>query len=414
MTQNRSVAVTGIGIYTSIGNTREDFWNSLINGKSGTRRIQSFDPSGHKSQVASEIISFNPDSHLDPKVHRKMARSTQLAVCSAMDAVKDAHLDLEKEDRSRIGCVIGCGAGGITIIEEQYAEFSKRGPGSVQPLTVPKSISNMPVCQTTIILGLYGPSLAVAAACATGAHSIGAGLDLLRQGRADVVLAGATESTISPFIVECYDCMGVLSRGSSDPASASRPFDLNRDGFVIAEGACVLVLETHEHASRRGAIPLADLNGFGITSDAFSIFAPEPTGDWAAAAMEGALKDAGLTPGDIGYVNAHGTATKANDRIETIAIKRALKTSKIPVSSNKSMIGHALGAAGAIEAAATVLTLYHGILPPTINYETPDPECDLDVIPNKAREVKIKAALSNSFGFGGQNGTLAFTRFGAF
>jgi len=413
MSEHRSVFVTGIGIYTSIGNNRTDFWNSLIAGKSGIKRIQSFDPSGLKSQVASEVSTFSPDSHLEPKVYRKMARGTQLAVCAAIDAVQDAQLDLEKEDRTRIGCVIGCGAGGITIIEEQYGEFLKRGTGSVNPLTVPKSINNMPACHTTMILGIYGPSLAVSAACATGAHSIGAGLDLLRQGRADVILAGSTESAISPFTVEAYDCMGVLSRSNGDPSSASRPFDLNRDGFVIAEGAGMLVLETFEHASRRGAIPLAVLNGFGITSDAYSIFAPEPNGVWAAAAMEGALRDAALNPEDIGYINAHGTATKANDRVETIAIKKALGTNKIPVSSNKSMIGHTLGAAGAIEAAATVLTLYHGILPPTINFETPDPECDLDVVPNKAREVRINAALSNSFGFGGQNGALAFTRPGS-
>lgn len=414
MSQNRSAAVTGIGIYTSIGSTRNDFWNALVSGKSGVRRIQSFDPQGNKSQIASEVTTFNPDAHLDPKVYRKMSRSTQLAVCAAIDAVKDAHLEIEKEDRTRIGCVIGCGAGGITIIEEQYSEFVKRGSGSVNPITIPKSITNMPACHTTIVLGIYGPSLAVTAACATGAHSIGAGLGLLREGRADVILAGATESAISPFTVECYDSMGVLSRSNAEPASASRPFDLNRDGFIIAEGACMLVLETFEHARKRGAVPLAILKGFGISSDAFSIFAPEPTGIHAAAAMEDALRDAALNPEEVGYINAHGTATKANDRIETMAIKKVFSTNRIPVSSNKSMIGHTLGAAGAIEAAATVLTLYHGILPPTINFETADPECDLDVIPNKAREVKINAALSNSFGFGGQNGVLAFTRFESF
>jgi 3-oxoacyl-[acyl-carrier-protein] synthase II len=414
MSHNSAVAVTGIGIYTSIGNTREDFWNSLVSGKSGIRRIRSFDPQGNKSQIASEVTDFKPDAYLDPKVCRKMSRSTQMAVCAAIDAVRDGQLDMDKEDRTRIGCVIGCGAGGITIIEEQYSEFVKRGSGSVNPLTIPKAITNMPACHATIVLGIYGPSLAVTAACATGAHSIGMGLGLLREGRADVILAGATESALSPFIVEMYDSMGVLSRSNAEPACASRPFDLNRDGFIIAEGACMLVLETLEHARKRGAVPLAILKGFGISSDAFSIFAPEPTGIHAAAAMEDALKDAALNPEDIGYINAHGTATKANDRIESMAIKKVFGTKRIPVSSNKSMIGHALGAAGAIEAAATALTLHHGILPPTINFETPDPECDLDVIPNKARDVKITAALSNSFGFGGQNGALVFTRFDTF
>ena len=410
MSKSRSVLVTGIGIYTSIGSTREEFWASLIEGKSGIKRIQAFDPSGNKSQIASEVPSFSTDNYMEPKQARKMVRASQMAVCAGIDAVRDAGLDLEKVNRARIGCIIGTGAGGSTLIEEQITEFQSKGPGSINPLTVPRAIHNMPSSNTAMILGIHGPSFGISGACTTGTHSIGLALSVMREGRADVMLAGGCESAISSFSVDCYDVMGVLSRNNDEPSKASRPFDLNRTGFVIAEGAAVLLLETEEHARQRGAVPLAVLRGFGMTTDAYSIAAPEPDGTWAAAAMVEALRDAGLAPEDIGYINAHGTSTKPNDRIETMAIKKALKTSKIPVSSNKSMIGHGLGAAGAIEAAATVLSVHHGILPPTINYETPDPDCDLDYIPNVAREVKIKAALSNSFGFGGQNGTLAFCR----
>jgi 3-oxoacyl-[acyl-carrier-protein] synthase II len=284
------------------------------------------------------------------------------------------------------------------------------GPGSVNPLTVPRVIANMPVCNTAMVLGIHGPNLGVSAACTTGTHSIGIALGLLRGGMADVILAGGAESTMTPLVLDAYASMGVLSSSNENPEKASRPFDLNRDGFVMGEGACVLVLETLEHAEKRNAKPLALLSGFGMTSDAYAIAAPEPNGIWAAKAMQLAINDAGLNPEDIGYINAHGTSTRMNDKTETLAIQMAFGSYKIPVSSNKSMIGHTLGAAGAIEAAATVLAVHHGILPPTINYEFRDPECELDVVPNKARALKIEAAISNSFGFGGQNGVLVFTK----
>jgi len=268
----------------------------------------------------------------------------------------------------------------------------------------------MPVCNAAMVLGIHGPSLGIAAACTTGTHSIGVALGLLRGGMADVILAGGAESTITPYVLDGYASMGVLSTNNDIPEKASRPFDLNRDGFVIGEGACVLVLETLEHAEKRGAKPLALLSGFGMTSDAYGIAAPEPNGLWAAEAMLLAVKDAGLKPEDIGYINAHGTSTKMNDKTETLAIKKAFENLNIPVSSSKSMFGHLLGAAGAVEAAATVLAVHNGILPPTINYETKDPECDIDVVPNQARSVKIEAAVSNSFGFGGQNGVLVFSK----
>ena len=374
MNKNKEIVVTGIGIFTSIGSNRADFWNSLIAGKSGIKRIQAFDPVGHKSQIGSEVLSYNPENYFDRKESRKMARVSQLASSAAIEAVKDAGLDLANEDRDRIGCVIGSAAGDITHLEDQHSRFLKMGPGSVNPLTVPRVIANMPVCNTAMVLGIHGPNLGVSAACTTGTHSIGIALGLLRGGMADVILAGGAESTMTPLVLDAYASMGVLSSSNENPEKASRPFDLNRDGFVMGEGACVLVLETLEHAEKRNAKPLALLSGFGMTSDAYAIAAPEPNGIWAAKAMQLAINDAGLNPEDIGYINAHGTSTRMNDKTETLAIQMAFGSYKIPVSSNKSMIGHTLGAAGAIEAAATVLAVHHGILPPTINYEFRDPE----------------------------------------
>jgi 3-oxoacyl-[acyl-carrier-protein] synthase II len=406
----KSVVVTGIGVFTSIGCNRNDFWNSLITGKSGIRKIQAFDPQAHKSQIGSEILSYEPEEYFDRKESRKMARVSQLASSAAIEAVKDACLDLNNEDRARIGCVIGSAAGDYTHLEDQHIRFLKMGPGSVNPITVPRVIPNMASCNAAIVLGIHGPNMGVSAACTTGTHSIGMALLLLRGGFADVILAGGAESTMTPLVLDAYSSMGVLSKFNENPELASRPFDMNRDGFVMGEGACVLVLENLEHAQKRGAKPLAYLSGFGMTSDAYGIAAPEPNGFWAAAAMQNAVKDAGLNPEDIGYINAHGTSTRVNDKTETLAIQQAFKNRNIPVSSNKSMIGHTLGAAGAIEAAATVLAVHHGILPPTINFETKDPECDLDVIPNKARVLNIENAISNSFGFGGQNGVLVFSK----
>jgi len=412
MDKNKAVVVTGIGVFSSIGCNRNDFWNSLVSGKSGIRRIQAFDPQTHKSQVGSEVLSYNPEDYFDRKESRKMARVSQFAASAAIEAVRDAGLILENEDRDRIGCIIGSAAGDMTNMEDQHIRFLKMGPGSVNPLTVPRVIANMPACNAAMALGIHGPNLGVSAACTTGTHSIGIALGLLRGGMADVILAGGAESTMTPYVLDAYSSMGVLSSSfNENPETASRPFDLNRDGFVMGEGACVLVLETLEHAEKRNAKPLAYLSGFGMTSDAYGIAAPEPDGMFAAKAMQLAVKDASLNHEDIGYINAHGTSTKVNDKTESLAIKKAFGDTKIPVSSNKSMIGHTLGAAGAIEAAATVLAIHHGILPPTINYGFIDPECDLDVIPDKARVSSISAAISNCFGFGGQNGVLVFTEF---
>ncbi len=407
---NKEIVVTGIGVFTSIGCNKTDFWKALISGKSGIKRIQSFEPDGYLSQIASEIPAFNPDKYMLPKQARKMARFSQLASCAAIEAVKDAGLDIEKEDPLRVGCVIGSAAGDYKNIEEQYFRFQQKGPGSVNPLSIPRIIPNMPPCNAAIVLGIHGPNLGVSTACATGAFAIGTALGLLREERVDVVLAGGTESTITPLVVDGYSTMKVLSRRNSEPEKASRPFDADRDGFVIGEGAGVLVLETMGHARKRGAEPFAILKGFGMTSDAYNIALPAPDGKWASLAIKDALRDARLNKEDIGYINAHGTSTKVNDRVETTAIRQVFDDRAVPVSSNKSMIGHTLGAAGAIEAAATILSIYHDVLPPTINYDTKDPECELDVIPNEAREVNVKAAISNAFGFGGQNGVLVFSK----
>lgn len=414
MNEKETVVVTGIGIFSSIGCTRETFWTSLVNGVSGVRTITAFDPKGHRSKIASEVDSFIPTDYLPVKQVKRMARVSQLATCASIEAVRDAGLDLEKEVPERIGCVIGSAAGDWHTIEDQHANFRDKGPGCVNPLSIPKIIPNMPACNAALVLGIHGPNMGLTTACATGAHAIGMALGILRQGQADVVLAGGAEATITPVVVDGYASMHVLSTRNDDPEKASRPFDAGRDGFVIGEGAGILVLESLSHAKKRGAEPLAVVSGFGMTADAYSIAIPGPDGRWPAAAIAQAARDAGISLDAVDYVNAHGTSTKINDKVETLALKTVFKNRKgglPPVSSNKSMIGHTLGAAGAIEAAATVLSVRHGVLPPSINYENRDPDCDLDVVANEAREGKIRAAISNSFGFGGQNGVLVFSRF---
>jgi 3-oxoacyl-[acyl-carrier-protein] synthase II len=406
------VAVTGIGVFSSIGCDRETFWSSLVSGTSGIKYIQAFDASRHKSKIASEIASFQPEIFLNFKQARRMARVSQLASCAALSAAKDAGLNLNSENSYRVGCVIGSAAGDYYNLEQQYDRFKEKGPGFVNPLAIPKVIPNMPASNVGITLGIRGPNLGVSTACATGAHAIGIALMILRQGFADIVLAGGAESTITPYVVDGYSCMGVLSQRNDSPHQASRPFDVDRDGFVIGEGAGVLVLESLSHAQKRRADILALVKGFGMTCDAYNVAIPHPEGVAAASAMTGAIRDAGLNIEDIGHINAHGTSTKVNDKAETKAIHAAFAEHgrKVPVTSIKSMIGHTLGAAGAIEAAATVLTLHHGIIPPTINHDTRDPECDLNIVANEARESKITAAISNSIGFGGQNGVIVFTR----
>ena len=410
MSDGSRIVVTGIGVVTSIGSTRESFWRALTAGVSGVAPIAAFDASQYQTQIGSEVRDFDPQAYMTRKLAGRMGRNSQMAVAAAMGAVKDAGLDLASMDSARVGCCVGTAAGDFNELEENHAGFLQRGPKAISPFCVPKVIPNMPAGNVAIALGIHGPNFAALSACATGAHSIGMALLLLRTGQADVMLAGGVESTITPFVLNGYSAMGALSKRNDVPAKASRPFDKTRDGFVMGEGAGVLVLETLAHARARGAEPIAEVAGFGMTADAFGLAQPDPEATWTTRAMELALRDAGMSTGDVQYINAHGTSTPANDRSEAKAIGRVFGETPPLVSSIKSMIGHTLGAAGAIEAAATALTIKHGVIPPTINYEVPDEEIALDVVPNVARAVRVDGALSNSLGFGGQYGVLAFRR----
>ncbi len=406
-----SIAITGIGVYAAVGNNRKEFWDALTAGRSGAGPISGFDASRFKSRVAAEIKNFDPEQYLTKKRARRMARFSQLASCAALQAVEDAGLTLDSLEPSRVGTVIGTAAGDYENLEAEHKKLLERGPGFGHPLSVPMIIPNMSSANVAIDIGISGPNLGIATACSSGAHAIGVASLMLKSGTADIMLAGGAEAAISPLTVNAYGCMGVLTSRNDDPEHASRPFDAERDGFLIGEGSAVLVLERADDARRRGAPILAYLAGAGMTSDAHSIAIPEPEGAAAAAAISQALVQAKLAPEEVGYINAHGTSTLANDATETKAIKLALGShaADVAISSNKSMIGHTLGAAGAVEAAATVLAVHSGVLPPTINYEHPDPDCDLDYVPNEAREKRVHAAISNSFGFGGQNCALLFT-----
>jgi 3-oxoacyl-[acyl-carrier-protein] synthase II len=399
-----------MGVYSAIGNTKDAFWEGLANGVSGAGPITRFDASKHGSTVAAEIKDFDPTEYISRKRARRMARFSQIVTCAAVQAHRDSGIDLESFDPYRVGTVIGTAAGDYDNLEQQHQVLLEQGPGRGNPMAVPMIIPNMSSANISIDLGISGPNLGVASACSSGGHALAMAALLLRCGSADVVYAGGSEAAISPLTVNAYACMGVLTSRNDEPERASRPFDAERDGFLIGEGAAVMTLEREDHAKARGATIYAYLCGAGMTADAHSIAIPQPDGAAAAQAITMAARDAGVPIDDIGYINAHGTSTAANDRTETLAIKRALgdHAYKTAVSSTKSMIGHTLGAAGAVEAAATVLALHHGVLPPTINYENPDPDCDLDYVPNTAREQKVKAAVSNSFGFGGQNVSLLF------
>jgi len=404
------VVVTGVGVVSALGNGVDEFWANVVAGKSGAARISAFDPAGFHSEVACEVKGFDPDARMSKKQSRRMARFSQFAVYAAIEAVRNAGLDIPNLDPSRIGCMVGAAAGGFDVLEGQYASFLSTGPKNGNPLSVPKTIANMAACAVAINLGVTGPNMAVLSACATGGHNLAMAKMMIQSGYADVVIAGGTEATITPMVVDAYGCMGVLSTRNGDPARASRPFDRDRDGFVIGEGAGIMVLESLSHARKRGAPVLGTFLGFGMTGDASSIAIPEPEGRHAARAMSLAASDGGINVDDIQYVNAHGTSTSANDAVETKAIRLAFgrHADALMVSSTKSMIGHTLGAAGAIEAIVTVLSLRDGVAPPTINLETPDPACDLDYVPGSARRAPLRHAISNSFGFGGQNVSVLF------
>jgi len=409
----RRVVVTCLGAVTPIGNDVAQYWEGLRGGRNGVAAITLFDASRHACRFAAEVKNFDPTGWLEPKEAKRWDRFCQFGVVAAKQAVQDAGLTIDDTNRNRVGVSIGSGVGGLLMMETQAQVLNDRGPDRVTPFCVPMMIPNMATGLTAIALGARGPSSAVATACAAGSNAIGDAFRQIQLGLADVMICGGAESAITPLGVAAFASAKALSFRNDDPATASRPFDLERNGFVIGEGAGMLVLESLDHALARGATPLAEIVGYGTTCDAHHITSPSPGGVGGAEAMRLALVDAHLKPEDVDYVNAHGTSTQANDSNETAAIKSALGdwARQIPVSSTKSMTGHLLGGSGGIEAVASVLAIGHNLVPPTINYHTPDPACDLDVVPNVARDHTVNVVLSNSFGFGGHNVCLAFRRF---
>ena len=403
----RRVVITGLGVVTPLGIGVEKTWQGIIAGKSGITKITRFDASEYPCQIAGEVKDFNPGDYIDKKEIKKMDTFIHFAVAASQEAVDDAGLKITPDNAERVGVYIGAGIGGLPAIEHYHDVLKEKGPGRVSPFFIPMVIINLASGQVAIRFGAKGPNSCAVTACATGNHCLGDALRIIQRGEADVMIAGGAESTICPLAVAGFAAAKALSRRNDHPEGASRPFDRDRDGFVIGEGAGVLVLEELEHAQRRGVRIYGELAGYAMTSDAYHITAPPDDGGGAVDCMQKALKDAGVEKSDIGYINAHATSTFA-DKIETQVIKTVFgqRAFQLPVSSTKSMTGHLLGAAGGIEAVFTTLALYHGLLPPTINLEHADPECDLDYIPGQARPAPIKAAVSNAFGFGGVNACL--------
>ncbi len=406
---NQRIAITGIGPVTPIGIGVDAFWESLRNGRSGVDRIQAYDATDHKVQIAAEVRDFDGNNYIDPKAAKRMARFAEMGVVAAHLAVEDAGLDLNHVDRERVASVINTGGGGVTTIASETEAMARRGADRVSPFFVPIMAANMASCQVSIELGLQGPAITTAAACASSIYAFQDAATLMRLDEADLVISGGTESNISALGIAGLANMRALSRNNDDPAGASRPFDKERDGFVFGEGAVVCVLESLEAAQDRGARIYAEVLGAARTADAFHITQPRPDGAGAARAMNLALHNAGIAPADVDYICAHGTSTSLNDLAETIAIKTVFgeHANQLAISSPKSMTGHLMGAAGSLSVAATALAIHHGELPPTINLHTPDPECDLDYVPNQSRRSDTKVALANGFGFGGQNAVVA-------
>jgi len=409
----RRVVITGIGMVTPLGIKTEEVWDNLLKGKSGIGLVTRFDTSNYATKIAGEVKNFNPADYMDKKEARRMDPFTHYAVAAAKIAHEDSGLKITSNNRDRIGVVIGSGVGGITTVEEQHAILLNRGPNRVSPFFVPMLIANMAPGQISINLGVRGPNLTTTTACASGTHAVGDAFKMIQYGLADVIFAGGAEAAVCPLAFAGFCSMRAMSTNNDNPEGACRPFDKNRDGFVLGEGAGVMVLEELEHALARGAKIYAEVIGYGMSDDAYHITAPAPEGDGARLAMSNALADAGILPEQVDYINAHGTSTELNDLYETLAIKNLFgqHAYNLAISSTKSMTGHLLGAAGAVELIFTALTIKSGKIPPTINYETPDPDCDLDYVPNVAREKDIDIALSNSFGFGGHNGTVILRKF---
>jgi len=408
----RRVVVTGLGMISPLGVGNEPTWAGLIEGRSGIGRITKFDASAYPAQIAGEVRGFKAEDFIEKKEVKKSDTFIHYAIAAAQIAYDDAKLDTSKEDSDRVGVIIGSGIGGLPLIEEMHKKLLERGPSRISPFFIPGLIVNLAAGHVSIRFNARGPSSAPATACATGAHAIGDASRVIRHDDADVMFAGGSEAVISSLAVGGFSAMRALSTRNDEPERASRPWDADRDGFVMGEGAGVLILEEREHAIARGARIYCEITGYGMTSDAYHITSPSEDGDGMARVMTRALKDAGLRPSDIQYINAHGTSTQVGDKTETVAIKKIFGEDayKVAISSTKSMTGHLLGAAGGLESAVAALVVQNNILPPTINYETPDPQCDLDYVPNKARPAQVTNVLSNSFGFGGTNACLIFSR----
>ncbi|WNF07863.1 beta-ketoacyl-ACP synthase II [Brevibacillus borstelensis] len=411
----RRVVITGVGVVSPLGNDATTFWNSLLEGKSGISPITSFDASDYPTQIAGEVKDFNPEDYMDKKDIRRTDRFVQFGLAAAKMAVEDAKLEITAENAERVGVYIGSGIGGLSTWEEQHQVLLEKGPRRVSPFFIPMLIANMASGAVSIQYGAKGPTSGAITACATGTNAIGDALRLIQYDQADVMITGGAEATIRPMAFAGFCSAKAMSTRNDEPTKASRPFDRDRDGFVMGEGAGVLILEELEHAKKRGATILAEVIGYGMSADAHHITAPSPGGEGAARCMKNALRDAGIEPSEVEYINAHGTSTGQGDIAETMAIKEVFgeHAYKLAVSSTKSMTGHLLGATGGVEAIATAFALRDQILPPTINLENPDPECDLDYVPNEARKAKVNVALSNTFGFGGHNATIILKRYEA-
>ena len=408
----RRVVVTGLGIVSPVGNNVPDAWGNILAGKSGIGRITHFDPSRLSSQIAGEVKDFDVSQYLSAKDARRMDRFIHLGLAAGLQAWRESGIAVGPENAERIGVNFGSGIGGLPMIESTHDEMLKNGPRRISPFFIPGTIINMIAGHLSIMLGLKGPNLAIVTACTTSTHCIGEAAKSIRYGDADVMIAGGAEATVTELAVGGFASARALSTRNDNPAAASRPWDKDRDGFVLGEGAGAVVLEEYEHAKARGAKIYCELSGYGVSADAYHMTAPCEDGDGAFRCMRNALKDAGISSDSIDYINAHGTSTPLGDVAETMAVKRLLgdRAAKVAVNSTKSMTGHLLGAAGGIEAVFTILAMHHQVSPPTINLENPDPQCDLDYVPNQSRKMGIRAALSNSFGFGGTNGTLVFGR----
>lgn len=407
------VVVTGLGAVTPIGNSAPAFWENLVNGVNGVTRITAFDPEPLEVQIAAEVKDFDPKEHMDFKAARRMDRFSQFAVAAAGEAIRDAGLEVTEENAENIGVMVNTGGGGIPTLTREVLNYHQKSPSRVSPFFIPMFASNMAACQVSIRFGILGPVQASVAACAAGNQAFVDAFRMLQRGEIDVMISGGTEAAMDPVSIAAFGNMGALSTRNDDPEHASRPFDKDRDGFVFGEGAGVLVLETEEHAVKRGAEIYCELLGGSVTGDAFHISAPQPGGGGAARAMSLALKNAELNPEDVDYISAHGTSTPLNDVSETAAIKTAFGdyAYKVPISSPKSMIGHLVGAAGAVGGVVSVLAIRDGVIPPTINHDDPDPECDLDYVPKTAREMKVRTSIANAFGFGGQNVVAVFQEY---